>query len=52
MLTAGQVGERLGVNEKTVRRWYRLGKLVGVRLGYRTLRFRSSDVEKFLERYE
>lgn len=52
MLTAKQVAERLGVTEKTVRKWYTDGKLKGVRLGYRTLRFKTAEVEKMLERCE
>lgn len=52
MLTAKQVAERMGVTEKTVRKWHADGKLKGVRLGYRTLRFRLAEVEKMLERCE
>lgn len=52
LLTAKEVAERLGVSQGTVKRWYREGKLKGVQLGYRTLRFRVAEIEKYLERCE
>jgi excisionase family DNA binding protein len=49
-LTVDDVAERLKVNEETVRRWIRAGKLPvldlgGPRAGYR---IRASDFETFL----
>ena len=52
MFTAEQVAKKLGVSRDTIMRWYRDGKLKGVRLGYRTVRFRSAEIEKMLERCE
>ena len=52
MFTAEQVAKKLGVSRDTIMRWYRDGKLKGVRLSYRTLRFRSAEIEKMLERCE
>ncbi len=52
MFAAEQVAKELGVAKDTIMRWYRDGKLKGVRLGYRTVRFRSAEIEKMLERCE
>lgn len=52
MLTAEQVAKKLGLAVSTVRKMYREGRLKGVKLGYRTVRFRSAEVEKMLEACE
>ena len=49
-LSPGEVAQRLGVNEQTVRVWIRSGKLPASRLaGRRVLRIRQSDIEAVLE---
>jgi excisionase family DNA binding protein len=49
-LTVREVAETAKVGEETVRWWYRSGKLKGVKLGYRTLRFDPAEVRAFLAR--
>lgn len=50
MLTTDEVAVMLKVHPRTVLGWYRTGKLKGVRLGHRTLRFRMAEVEKMTVR--
>lgn len=40
----------LQVSTETVKRWTRRGDLVGIHLGYRTLRYRLADVEALMKR--
>lgn len=48
LLTARQVGERLGFAPGTVVNWFEAGTIPGFRVGGR-LRFRWSEVEDWLE---
>lgn len=50
LLTKAAVMERLGVSDKTLRRWVREGRLRAVKLGKTSpLKFRQLDVARFLE---
>jgi len=49
LLDAKRVAEVLGVNVAQVRRLARLGQLRAYRLGYRTLRFKPHDVERYIQ---
>ena len=51
LLTVPEVAELLRLNEQTVRKWLREGKLPGSWLGSRQAgwRVRRSDVERFIE---
>ena len=49
LLTCHQVAEILRVHPRTVQRLERIGALRGIRLGRRALRFRSEDVQLFIE---
>jgi excisionase family DNA binding protein len=49
LLTAGEVAAALSVSTKSVLRWAAAGRLTGVRLGEATVRFRRSDVERFIQ---
>lgn len=46
--TPAQIAKMLHVNEITVRRWLRAGKLEGYRLGERLWRVSSTQIEEFL----
>lgn len=47
--TVGEIAERLGVTDETVRRWLREKALAGVRLGKKAgWRVRESDLERFI----
>ena len=49
MLTVDDVADRLSVNEKTIRRWIKVGRLPAVNLGHRTgYRIREADLDRFL----
>jgi excisionase family DNA binding protein len=51
LIKASEVRELLGLKSvQTVYSFVNAGKLPAVRLGAKTLRFRRSDVEKFIER--
>jgi len=52
MLDAKSVAEVLGVNVAQVRKLARLGQLRAYRLGYRTLRFKPDDVERYVQSRE
>lgn len=47
LLTAREVGERLGLSTETVLRWVRDGKLPGLTLG-RAIRFDEDEIEVWL----
>jgi excisionase family DNA binding protein len=49
LLTAEQVGAKIGLSGWTVRKLARLKKIQAYRFGYRTIRFKHSDVETFIE---
>lgn len=48
LLTTQEVADRARVSTATVTRWAQSGRLLGVRVGPRVLRFRRGDVEAFL----
>jgi excisionase family DNA binding protein len=48
LLTAREVGERLGLTTETVLVWVRRGELPALRLG-RAIRFRETDLDAWLE---
>lgn len=50
LLTQREVSELLGVSVKTLQVLRRNQKLSFVRFGHRTIRFRESEVSKFVER--
>ena len=51
LLTVPEVAGMLKLNEQTVRKWLREGRLPGISLGSRQAgwRVRRSDVERFLD---
>ena len=51
LLTVPEVATMLKLNEQTVRRWLRTGRLPGISLGSRQAgwRVRQSDIEQLLE---
>ena len=49
LLTARELGERLGVSPETVLRWVRRGELPAIRLPGGAVRFREDEVEAWLE---
>jgi excisionase family DNA binding protein len=50
LLTVPEVAAALRVDENTVRRWLRRGRLSGVNLGHRIgYRVRQSELDRFLE---
>ena len=50
LLTAREVGERLGVSTETILRWTRRGELPGFRLPGGAVRYREAELEDWLER--
>ncbi len=50
LLTPGQVGERLQLQERTVTRWLRTGYLRGFKLG-NEWRVSSEDLRSFIEHH-
>ena len=50
VLTVPEVADRLRINEETVRRWLRTGKIQGVRLGGTRAGYRipESEVDRLL----
>ena len=48
LLTARQVGDRLGVSAETILRWTRRGDLPGFKLPGGAIRFRSADIDAWL----
>lgn len=49
LLTAREVGERLGLSTETVLRRFRAGELPGFRLGSNVLRFDEDELAAWLE---
>ncbi|MEN6370423.1 MAG: helix-turn-helix domain-containing protein [Armatimonadota bacterium] len=49
LLTPKEVMEMLRIGRTTLHKLVREGKLPAVHIGYRTYRFRSKDVEAFIE---
>ena len=52
LLTTRQVAEFLGVSPETVLRRWRRGELAGVRLASNVLRFRESEIERWVDGLE
>lgn len=50
MMTARQVGERVGMSQWMVLKYARLKKLPCYRFSQRLVRFKHSDVQAFIER--
>jgi excisionase family DNA binding protein len=50
LLKTGEVAERLGVTDQTVRRWAKRGEIPTIRLGARTVRFDEGAVESLVRR--
>lgn len=46
--TVDETAEIMGVHRETVKEWFQEGRLVGVKLGYRTLRIQGSDLIDFI----
>lgn len=47
-LTAAQVAEMLGVNVHTIYKWARTGRIPCIKLGRHRMRFKLSDLERWL----
>ncbi len=52
LLTTREVAEVLGVSSETVLRWWRAGRVPGVRLASNVLRFRESAVDAMIAQAE
>ncbi len=52
LLTTRQVAEFLGVSPETVLRRWRRGEIPGVRLASNVLRFRESEIERWVDGLE
>jgi excisionase family DNA binding protein len=48
LVTRQELAEQFKVTVPTIRRWQKQGKLLPVRLGAGTVRYRASQVEQFL----
>lgn len=49
LLTTREVGDRCGVNGRTVARWLRDGDLQGIKLNKHTWRVREEELERFIQ---
>jgi excisionase family DNA binding protein len=49
LLTARELADMLGVSTETVLRWWRRGELPGIKLPGGAVRFRQSDIDRWLE---
>ncbi len=49
LLTARELADLLGLSPATVLDWFEAGRLPGFKLGGRAVRFRPSEVERWLE---
>ena len=52
LITARQLAETLGVSTETVLRWTRRQELPAIRLPGGAIRYRATDIERWLERRE
>jgi|HubBroStandDraft_6_1064221.scaffolds.fasta_scaffold235166_2 excisionase family DNA binding protein len=52
LVKAEEVAKRLDVGLVTVKRLAKRGELQAIRLGHNTVRFRLSDVEKYIEAHK
>jgi excisionase family DNA binding protein len=48
-LTVAEIGQRLKLNQQTIRNMIDRGELAAVRIGQRRVRVRESDLEAFIE---
>lgn len=49
LLTCEEVAKLLSLKDLTVRRWTKEGKIPCVRIGGRAVRYRPSDLEKWIQ---
>ena len=49
LLTISQVAKILNINKGTLYKWIKQGKIKHLRLGPKSIRFRSQDIEEFLQ---
>jgi excisionase family DNA binding protein len=49
LLTSREFGDRARVSQRTVLKWAAEGRIRGLRLGRRVLRFRQSELKRFLD---
>lgn len=52
LLTTAETAARLGLSTHTIRAWAKSGKLPGIYLTERSLRFRVEDVEALIDEHE
>jgi excisionase family DNA binding protein len=50
LLTSTEAAKLLGIDEKTLQLWRYQRKIPYCRLGYRTVKFRVSDLESFIRK--
>ena len=50
LLSASQLAARLRVTPRTVLQWHREGRIPGIRISHKVLRFRLTDVVSHLEK--
>jgi excisionase family DNA binding protein len=48
LITAEELGERIGVNTETVRRWAVMGRIPAYRVGNRVVRFNYEEVKQVM----
>lgn len=48
LLTAAELGERFGVTAATIGRWRREGRLEGIEITRRCIRYRATDLERLI----
>ena len=51
LLTREDVAEIFKVSPMTVKRWQHRGQLPAIILGHKTVRYRTADVQKLIERH-
>jgi DNA binding domain, excisionase family len=49
LLTTEQAAAALSVGSVTIRRWWKAGKLAGIKIGPNSLRFAESEIKRFIE---
>jgi len=52
LLTISEVCQLLKVSKRTVQRWSKNGRLRPIRLSSRIIRFKKSDIERFLKSHD
>jgi excisionase family DNA binding protein len=51
LLTTAETAARLGLSPHTIRKWSKTGKLPGIYLSERSVRFRVEDVEALIDEH-